>query len=108
QLDNRYLSVYNVKSYGALGNNSNDDTAAVQATINTASTAGGGIVYFPPGTYLVSTSIAPASNVTLLGTGVTSVIAVLPSSNYTGHGIYGFAALNDFTVDSMTFVGSVT
>jgi len=43
--------VYNVLAYGATGNGSTDDTAAVQAAINAAGT---GCVLFPAGTYLVS------------------------------------------------------
>lgn len=42
--------VFNVKNYGALGNGSANDTTAIQAAFSAAS--GGGIVYFPPGTYL--------------------------------------------------------
>ena len=35
--------VYDVKAYGAKGNNLTDDTIAIQAAINAASTAGGGV-----------------------------------------------------------------
>ncbi len=42
--------VYNVRAYGATGNGSTDDTAAIQAA---QAAAGPGCVYFPPGTYLV-------------------------------------------------------
>jgi hypothetical protein len=47
---------YNVKDYGALGDGINNDTTAVQAAINAASTAGGGTVFFPGGTYLIGQS----------------------------------------------------
>lgn len=43
-----------------------DDTAAIQNAINAANTAGGGTVYFPPGTYLTR-PLNLASNVVLLG-----------------------------------------
>lgn len=46
--------VFNVMSYGATGNGSTDDTTAVQAAITAAGNAGGGIVYFPTGTYLIN------------------------------------------------------
>jgi hypothetical protein len=47
-------SFYNVKNpdFGALGNNSNDDTAEIQACIDAS--AAGDTILFPPGTYLVS------------------------------------------------------
>lgn len=50
---NNIEKIYNVKDYGALGNGADDDTVAIQTTINTCITAGGGIVYFPNGIYKV-------------------------------------------------------
>ena len=44
---------YNVKDYGAKGDNATDDTAAINLAITAANTAGGGVVYVPAGTYLV-------------------------------------------------------
>lgn len=50
--------VYNVRTYGATGDGSTDDTAAIQAAINAmyASATKGGVVFFPAGTYKVSDS----------------------------------------------------
>lgn len=45
--------VFNVRSYGALGNGSNDDTAAIQAAINAAQ-VNGGTVYLPAGRYRIT------------------------------------------------------
>jgi hypothetical protein len=45
------VAVFNVKAYGALGNDSHDETAAFQAAIAAALAAGGGTVYVPDGTY---------------------------------------------------------
>jgi hypothetical protein len=42
----------NVKNYGAVGNGTHDDTAAIQAAINSLPSAGG-TVYIPSGTYLI-------------------------------------------------------
>lgn len=50
---NRLSHVYNVESYGAVHDNNTDDTEAIQDTINACAAAGGGIVYFPNGTYLI-------------------------------------------------------
>ena len=57
--------VFNVKTYGATGNGSTIDTAAINKAIAAASAAsGGGIVEFPAGTYK-SVSIHLRSNVNL-------------------------------------------
>jgi hypothetical protein len=65
--------VFNVKQYGAVGNNATNDRAAVQAAIDAASAAGGGVVYFPPGTYAITPSngvgLTVPSGVNLIGAG---------------------------------------
>jgi hypothetical protein len=50
------LGVYNVKDYGAVGDGVTNDGPACQAAVNAADDAGGGIVFFPPGTYNVGES----------------------------------------------------
>lgn len=62
--------VYNVKDYGAVGNGTTDDTTDIQAAISACNTAGGGIVWFPEGTYLISSTLSvTGSSIALLGTG---------------------------------------
>jgi hypothetical protein len=59
----------NVLDFGALGNNSNDDTAAIQAAINSVA-ASGGQVYFPAGTYKITSTITISTKgVHLIGDG---------------------------------------
>jgi polygalacturonase len=41
----------NVRDFGAAGEGAPDDRAAIQAAINACVAAGGGVVYFPEGTY---------------------------------------------------------
>lgn len=67
--------VYNVKFFGAVGNNINDDTSAISSAINAASAAGGGTVFLPPGTYKVTSTIIPLSGVRIQGAGNSTVIA---------------------------------
>ncbi|MFD1538124.1 glycosyl hydrolase family 28 protein [Nonomuraea guangzhouensis] len=59
------LAVFNVKDYGATGNGSTNDTAAINAAITAANSAGGGTVQFPSGTYKSANSIHMKSNVTI-------------------------------------------
>jgi len=49
-----------VKDFGAIGNNIADDTKAIQKAIDAVSQAGGGVVFFPRGTYKVT--INPATS----------------------------------------------
>lgn len=62
---------FNVKaaSYGAIGDGSTDDTTAIAAAITAASAAGGGTVYFPKGTYKITTTLAVPAGVSFLGSG---------------------------------------
>ena len=55
---------FNVKDFGALGDNKNLDTKFIQEAINECSKSGGGTVIFPSGIYL-SGSIEMFSNITL-------------------------------------------
>lgn len=47
----------NVKSHGAKGDGVTDDREAIQAAIDEVFEAGGGIVYFPIGTYLIGSPL---------------------------------------------------
>jgi polygalacturonase len=57
-------SFYNVRDYGAVGNGSHLETAAINRAISACAKAGGGTVYLPPGHYLSGT-ITLQSHVTL-------------------------------------------
>lgn len=62
-------STFNVQAppYNATGNGSTDDTVAIQNAINACSTAGGGVVYFPEGTYKCTPSGSPAIALSMSG-----------------------------------------
>lgn len=63
--------VYNVQdaAYGATGDGSTDDTAAIKSALTTAEAAGGGIVFVPPGVYMLSSGITIPNRVRLVGAG---------------------------------------
>jgi len=65
--------VFNVKDYGAVGDGSTDDTTEIQAAIDAANTAGGGVVFFPPGTYRTTSTLDYYSDITLKGTNAREV-----------------------------------
>lgn len=55
---------YSVRAYGAHGDGTALDTAAIQQAIDAAAAAGGGVVFLPPGDYLCTT-VHLRSHVTL-------------------------------------------
>lgn len=62
--------IYNVKAYGAKGDGTTDDTSEIQSAIDAAGLAGGGIVFFPEGTYLISSALTVyEDNVVIQGIG---------------------------------------
>lgn len=63
----------NVIDYGAVGNDTIDDSLAIQNAINDVNTNGGGNVFVPEGTYLVS-NLKLFSNMELKGEGWNSIL----------------------------------
>lgn len=62
------LGWFNVRDYGATGDGTTDDTAAVQAAVTACGNAGGGTVYCPPGNYYFAGRIGTLpANVQLVG-----------------------------------------
>lgn len=87
----------NVKDYGAKGVGVTDDTAAIQRAIPDGGRCGAGCpssmaypatVYFPAGTYLVSSSITQYYNTEMLGNPL-SLPTVKASSSFVGLGVIG-------------------
>lgn len=71
--------VYDVKAYGAVGDGSTDDTTAIQSALTAAATAGGGQVFLPIGTYIVS-NLTIDSYVVLVGAGYGSILKAKAAS----------------------------
>jgi hypothetical protein len=62
-LESDKFKLYSVTSYGAVGDGVTDDTDAIELTISTATSAGGGIIFFPRGTYYIATTITIPTNI---------------------------------------------
>lgn len=71
---NKFREVISVKDFGAVGNNTADDTSAIQAAINAAQAAFGAVVYFPAGTYKISSELSITSPVYLVGQGAAATV----------------------------------
>lgn len=62
--------------YGAAGDGTTDDTAAIQAAIDAITAAGGGLIYLPPGTYKLTSALTltEVRDIAILGAGRYSTI----------------------------------
>lgn len=83
-----------VTTFGARGDGITNDTAAIQAALNAAAAAGGGVVYMPPGTYKITTTLTVSSNVKLQGAGKSLTTIYMPAANFTNtaFGVGGYGA----------------
>lgn len=95
-------TLVSVKDFGAVGDGTTDDTAAIRAALSTA----GARVHVPEGTYLVSTgaryyALAPAAGVTIEGPGTIKLAA------NQGVGVKVFTVTqDDVTISGITVDGS--
>jgi hypothetical protein len=64
----------NVLAFGAVGDGVTNNATAINAAITYVNGLGGGIVYFPSGTFLITATINMRANVRLLGEHQTSAI----------------------------------
>jgi hypothetical protein len=79
------------QDYGATGNGTTDDTAALQAAVTALGTAGGGTLYVPPATYALSAVINVPNEVSILGAGQGA--SILKQTSTTAN-VLSYAATN--------------
>jgi hypothetical protein len=85
-----------VKDFGAVGDEVADDTAAIQAAINSINLTNGGSIYFPAGRYKVTSQLnITTSNLTLHGDGQRS--SSIRIYHDTGYGILVQASVSPGT-----------
>jgi len=97
-----------VTDYGATGDGTTNDTTAIQLAFTTVRTAGGGSVYFPPGTYIVDRSIRIGSKTRVYGSGASSIIKAHQSA-YVGVNGGAYATQNCQLLQNYNFsAGSLT
>jgi hypothetical protein len=99
-----YQDVFNVKDYGAMGNDSVDDTPSIAAAIAAANSSNGGVIYFPSGNYRV-TSITTALLKPLIFAGDGLATVIISYSASTTIGCLDFTSgdpVNTVTIRDMT------
>ncbi len=104
-LRDRAAELVNVKDFGARGDGATDDTAAIQAAIDSVMPAAETVdnalfanpvrVFFPKGTYMVSAPVLTYTGIELTGQGVTS--ALKATAGFVGTGILKQGAVGSGT-----------
>ncbi|KAK6203980.1 hypothetical protein LQW54_008553 [Pestalotiopsis sp. IQ-011] len=125
--DSSYKVFRNVMDYGAKGDGSTDDTAAINSAITDGERCGQGcdsqtskpaLVYFPPGTYMVSKPIVQTYYTQFIGDAVTVPtlkatsdfvgMAVIDSDPYEDDGSNWYTNQNNFFRQVRNFVIDIT
>lgn len=92
-LEDKGGEVFDVMAYGAKGDGTGDDAAAVNAAI-TAAPSGGGVVYFPAGTYRLDSTISFGKPLMFIGAGSNMTVI---KSRANSHGFFAPAFSFQFT-----------
>jgi hypothetical protein len=98
-----------VQDFGAVGDGSADDTAAIQATIDSLVSTNGGTAYFPAGTYKTTAPITwTGNNVSLtgVGQGATTIQCTFASGDIFTVG-NGTANPNNSVISNMSITSTV-
>jgi hypothetical protein len=72
-VDDDRPTLVSVADHGAKADGKTDDRAAIQAAVDAVAKAGGGVVLFPPGKYLVGDVVILKPNITYFGYGATTL-----------------------------------
>jgi hypothetical protein len=102
------VNQFNVKDYGALGNNVANDATAVAAAV-TAANATGGIVYFPPGQYLINSGtdlVLSGAGVNIQGSGTDNTRIIIGAS-FTGASLFSVTG-NSVAIRDISIHGATT
>ncbi|HMF44872.1 MAG TPA: glycosyl hydrolase family 28 protein, partial [Polyangia bacterium] len=96
---------FNVTTYGAVGDGKTNNTSAIQAALNAATSAGGGTVTIPSGTFLSGPiTIGSGTNLNLASG---AVLEMLPMSSY-GSGDTAFITPAASSTHDIAITGSGT
>lgn len=93
------LGWFNVVDYGAVGDGSTDDTAAVNLAIAALNTATKGVLYFPAGTYKCTSAL---TTITASGTILGDGMGAYDGSAYVSAVLQTSATANLFTITGKT------
>lgn len=100
----------NVRDYGAVGNNSTDDTSAFNAAISAA--GNGGTVFVPAGNFVITSTLVIPTGVSFVGAGKASLSRIRFAVASDAYGIdydggnLGASSFDSTTVRNLQFAGT--
>jgi len=97
---------FNVKLFGAKGDGTTDDTAALQTAISAVKTAGGGTLLFPKGTYLISNQLSISSVTHMHCIGAKDGSSIIKRPSGAGNNLLVIDGSNKVTVEGLYFLGT--
>jgi hypothetical protein len=102
-------TVLNVRDYGAVGDGTTDDTAALTSALTAATALGGSVakaatVLIPPGEYRITSNVSVPANVTIRGAGIQSTV-IAPVGAITGLTMNNYSRLEQLRVRGTTGPG---
>ena len=97
-----YPLVVDVRSFGATGDGVTNDTAAIQAALDSA--VGGEVVFFSSGTYIISDVFdVIAVNINIIGSGATLDASVRLTDN-----VFTFNSVSNCVISGLIYAGEET
>tara|TARA_R110002126_G_scaffold3030_1_gene16576 strand:+ start:3050 stop:4399 length:1350 start_codon:yes stop_codon:yes gene_type:complete len=94
--------VVNAKDYGAVGNNSTDDTAALQAALTAAT---GGTLFIPKGAYRVISQLNVPNRTTIVGEGpISTQIYYRTTSTTVFNQLFNFNNVDNIQIEKLGIV----
>ena len=102
-VSNKLFDQISVKDFGAIGDGVNDDTAAIQAALNSGAKG----IYFPSATYLCGAITVPNTfGMTLYGDGTSSILKQKAGTGTMVKWSQSSMVYNEQTVKDLTFDGT--
>jgi len=99
---------YDIRAYGAIDDDGLTDVTAIQAALDSCNSQGGGMVYFPPGTYEIDTviTLTGLEKITLKGGGAATILKMKAGANQDQ--IMLIDSCSNITIEKMTFDNNET
>jgi len=104
-VQNKLQEMVSIKDFGAVGDGSTDDTAAIQAAINASS---GSSLYIPPASsyYKITSALNGISNIVIIGSGAIGTIRNTTTGTSSDINVFQFTNCSNFEIRNLGLYGA--